>query len=109
MSEPRKKPGAAFWATVVVVVLLVLYPLSFGPACWIATRRDDSASKTILQVGYRPVLELLIASPEWTHRPLEWYLGCGAPTDSKPHFFKIGTHCGLVWNRPGYSHTALSR
>jgi len=29
----RKKPGVAFWATVVMVVVLVLYPLSFGPAC----------------------------------------------------------------------------
>jgi hypothetical protein len=30
----RKQPGVAFWATVVVVVALVGYPLSFGPACW---------------------------------------------------------------------------
>lgn len=30
----RKKPGVAFWATVVVVVALVAYPLRFGPACW---------------------------------------------------------------------------
>src|SRR5438105_4356030 len=33
MSDERKKPGVAFWATVVVTVLM-LYPLSFGPACW---------------------------------------------------------------------------
>jgi len=32
MSESRKKPGVAFWATVVVVVVLVGYPLNFGPA-----------------------------------------------------------------------------
>ena len=30
----RKKPGVAFWATVMMVVVLVAYPLSFGPACW---------------------------------------------------------------------------
>jgi hypothetical protein len=30
----RKKPGVAFWATVVVVVALIGYPLSFGPVCW---------------------------------------------------------------------------
>ena len=34
----RKKPGVAFWATVVVVVMLVAYPLSFGPACWYVAR-----------------------------------------------------------------------
>jgi hypothetical protein len=39
MSDSRKKPGVAFWATVVVVVLLVVYPLSFGPACWLADRQ----------------------------------------------------------------------
>jgi hypothetical protein len=36
----RKKPGVAFWATVVVVVLLVAYPLSFGPASGGKSRTD---------------------------------------------------------------------
>jgi hypothetical protein len=31
----RKKPGVAFWATVMVVVELVAYPLSFGPCMWL--------------------------------------------------------------------------
>ncbi len=30
MTPSRKKPGVAFWATVVVVAVLVAYPLSFG-------------------------------------------------------------------------------
>src|SRR5262245_31669408 len=30
------KPGVAFWATVMVVVLLVAYPLSIGPISWLA-------------------------------------------------------------------------
>jgi hypothetical protein len=34
MSDSRKHPTAAFWATVVVVVALVVYPLSYGPICW---------------------------------------------------------------------------
>jgi multisubunit Na+/H+ antiporter MnhB subunit len=35
----RKKPGVAFWATVVVVCVLVLllYVLSWGPAAWLFT------------------------------------------------------------------------
>ena len=32
-----KKPGVAFWATVVVFVVLVAYPLSCDPAAWIVT------------------------------------------------------------------------
>jgi hypothetical protein len=33
MTDP-KKPGLVFWASVIVVVALIAYPLSFGPACW---------------------------------------------------------------------------
>jgi hypothetical protein len=35
MTADRKKPGVAFWATVVLVAALVAYPLSFGPFCWL--------------------------------------------------------------------------
>jgi hypothetical protein len=34
----RNKPGAALWASVVVVVLPLFYVLSFGPAYWITHR-----------------------------------------------------------------------
>ena len=44
MTPSRKKPGVAFWPTVVVVVALVAYPLSFGPACWIASRTGTDRS-----------------------------------------------------------------
>ena len=37
----RKKTGAAFWATVGLAVVLA-YPLSFGPACWLASRHRIS-------------------------------------------------------------------
>jgi hypothetical protein len=39
----RKKPGEAFWATVVVVVVPVAYPLSFGLACGVAPARQSRA------------------------------------------------------------------
>jgi hypothetical protein len=38
MNDDRRIPGVAFRASVAAVVLLVLYPLSFGPACWITSR-----------------------------------------------------------------------
>jgi hypothetical protein len=43
MTIDRKKPGVAFWATVVVVVVLFAYPLSYGPWLWIcgATNPPD--------------------------------------------------------------------
>ena len=109
MGEEGKNPGWPFWTTVVLVSMLVGYPLSFGPACWVVTRRDDAESKDVFHHVYYPVLSVLIEAPEWLYGPVEWYLGLGAPRDSKPLFFRIGTSRGLVWNRPGYSYTALSR
>jgi hypothetical protein len=52
----RKQPGVAFWATVVVVVLL-LYVASIGPACWL-TSRARSGSNSLATV-YRPVTLLM--------------------------------------------------
>jgi hypothetical protein len=53
MTSDRKKPGAAFWATAAVAVVLVAYPLSFGPACWI-TSWTACGAKAIPTV-YRPM------------------------------------------------------
>lgn len=39
MSEPRKRPGWVFWTTVVLFVVLVAYPLSFGPVFAVGYRR----------------------------------------------------------------------
>ncbi len=43
----RKKPGVAFWATVALLVVLVWYPLSFGPACAVAMRIWFPAEATL--------------------------------------------------------------
>ncbi len=54
MKTDRKKPGVAFWATVVVVCLPLLYVLSVGPACWVATHTDLFGNGD-LPVIYRPI------------------------------------------------------
>ena len=58
---PRKHPSAAFWITVALVAVLVGYPLSFGPACWISSRigRDywrGRTCKKIVADTYQPIL-----------------------------------------------------
>ena len=53
----RKHPSAAFWATVVVVVALVAYPLSFGPACWLIGRYGGDTC--YVEDAYSPILWLL--------------------------------------------------
>jgi hypothetical protein len=53
----RKKPGVAFWATVVVVVVLGAYPLSFGPWCWVCSRVSlPSVVHEATSFFYSPIL-----------------------------------------------------
>jgi hypothetical protein len=50
MSEDRKKPGWAFWATAAVVAGM-LYFASFGPACWISSHTGLGARQVATIYG----------------------------------------------------------
>jgi hypothetical protein len=81
MSDDRKKPGMAFWATVVVVAVLVAYPLSEGPAFWIMERlpkRQASRMRGACRYVYAPVdWAFLDCGPDWL-KELGWgYLSWG--------------------------------
>ncbi len=67
----RKKPGVAFWATVVVVVVIVANPVSFGPACWLTNRGyiDSTTSGRI----YRPMLQLCVQKHARLGEILRWF------------------------------------
>ena len=73
MTPDRKKPGVAFWATVVVVVALVAYPLSFGPACWMVRR--GLISPPIVAHFYRPILRHSGVLPSGVHQAILTYAG----------------------------------
>src|SRR5262245_702049 len=68
-----KKPGLAFWATAVVVVGLVAYPLSFGPASWISSRMNVGAN--VVSITCRPLLQ---ATSDRSRKLLGWYAHVGA-------------------------------
>ena len=76
MTDP-KKPGVAFWATVVVVTVLVGYPLSLGPACWISSYSDFGPQ--FIPTLYRPLVWTFGHAPEDFDDPpaigkiLQWY------------------------------------
>jgi hypothetical protein len=76
----RKKPRVAFWATVVVVVALVGYPLSFGPACWL----DDLGYLAARPVAksYLPVFRIL-ESGSSLGSAAGWYCRLGAKYDAE--------------------------
>jgi hypothetical protein len=71
----RKKPSAAFWTTVVVILLPLLYVLSFGPACWITSRTERGGA--LMPVIYRPITWRL-SGPQPVRDAIHWYASIGA-------------------------------
>ena len=80
----RKKPGVAFWATVVAVVVLMLYPLSFGPACWICVRLASCSGCRAIGRLYKPLLWIGMETT-WGLEPVDWYMSVGVPEDRRPY------------------------
>jgi hypothetical protein len=78
-SSSRQKPGVAFWATVVVVAILVAYPLSLGPACWLAAREnpelDDGVISDLRVTShfYWPLGWAAANAPEPVRDLVSWY------------------------------------
>jgi len=56
------KPTSPFWTTVTLVVVLVGYPLSFGPACWVRSHVPYYESRPILKI-YWPLSSLVLRCP----------------------------------------------
>ena len=79
----RKQPGLAFWATVVVVAGLVLYPLSFGPACWWFAGPQRAGlfcagfTDRYAPIYYWPIGWLADRSPLVLHDAIIWYARLG--------------------------------
>ena len=61
MSEARKRPGVAFWASVALVALPILYVTSFGPACWLSAR-SPSDGRSVKAVYWPLVWPLQVSS-----------------------------------------------
>jgi hypothetical protein len=77
MSELTKKPGVAFWATIVLVVAPLLFPLSFGPACWwfkdSELDLDGGVVVNIAPNAYWPMGWLAQNGPESLSDAINWY------------------------------------
>lgn len=95
MTSDRKKPGVAFWATVAVVVVLMTYPLSFGPACWIASRSE----KWKIPTFYWPVQTYVPYCPGGA-AAVAWYAKLFVPGDSRGVLVPFHDRDGqLAWVR----------
>ena len=71
----RKKPTAGFWIIVALVAVLVGYPLSFGPAVWLADARVLNIEH--VAKAFRPIIILSDDGPMIVRWPLDTYGSAG--------------------------------
>jgi hypothetical protein len=76
---PDRKPSAAFWIAVALVVALVAYPLSFGPACWLSEwiRLPSFADRGLRRI-YCPLANYAIGESNPAAMALRWWSCLGA-------------------------------
>jgi hypothetical protein len=75
MPSDCKHSSTAFWATVVVVAVLVAYPLSFGPFIWLSDHQllTDGSSLPAVSRVYVPIV--LAGRVSYTfRRTMDWYV-----------------------------------
>src|SRR5580692_11682628 len=94
----RKKPGVAFQATALLVAVMA-YPISFGPACWIssATGNRKHVSVDFVNFVYQPILRAGNNESESLGGCIEWYANLGAQQG-----WHIGDYCfceGRYWDK----------
>ena len=94
MPRNPKQPGATFWATVVIVVVLVAYPLSFGPALGLHSRSHyDGAGGRYEQLNeliglcFYPVIYADDRGPRPLRRAIRWYLYLWVPVGGGAEFW----------------------
>lgn len=61
-----------FWAIVTLAVVLVAYPLGFGPAMW-AMNRNKVVSPRGVSAAYQPILWLWAHGPDAVADSIIWY------------------------------------
>ena len=85
MTSDRQRPFPAFWITVALVTVLVGYPLSFGPACWIVSCMGGGD----LTLVYRPWLNAASRS-QTAKSTLHLYANCLSASDGYWDLDKFG-------------------
>ena len=83
----QHKPTVGFWFAASLAGLL-LYALSFGPACWFG-ERNGIATSTISTV-YSPIIWLASSNKGPVARTILWYAAVGASPRAEPYVSQGG-------------------
>jgi hypothetical protein len=89
MSERQKSAGLAFWAIVTLLVLVVLWPLSWGPYFWFVESGHLPRSLRRVERIYDPLRLMLDVSPQSVNDLADqylnwWYDGVALPEPWRP-------------------------
>lgn len=79
----RKHSSASVWITATLVAMLVGYPLTMGPACWISSR---IGGEKIVSTAYRPVVNVC-ATTSMMKSAVYWYSNLAAQENW--HWIKV--------------------
>lgn len=101
--KKRRRPFI-FWAAVVIVSGGVVYPVSFGPACWLDSRRNPEADSTTvsrpLNNFYRPIIELIARLDNEFSDAVLWYAELFAADGRRAQYATLGpprSQKGTIW------------
>ena len=90
MNDP-KRPSTALHATIVVAVLMV-YPLSFGPVCRLS--EDGHIQARTVWLAYRPILWMAYRAPSPINGIIWWWANLFRTENSRnpPPPFQLEWH-----------------
>ena len=111
MTDLKKKPGVAFWATVGVVCLPLIYMLSFGPACWWCSRSAalegrkprDTVYYPVFDRVYYPILLIWCEGPRPVAHAIDRYGNLNVASRFNLHVTRYAT--GRAGGSPSLIHT----
>jgi len=86
MNESQRKPGVTFWATIVLTLVLVAYPLSWGPVLWPESSGNFPESLIWADRAYDPIRWILSISPDAVGETWNLYLMLWASNAKMPYY-----------------------
>jgi hypothetical protein len=99
----RRERWAKWTAVGLLIGVLVVYPLSLGPACWLAgdLREDNWIAISVVPDAYYPILWIARAARRSTDQGvvnncLEWYIGLWRNDGAFPGLLSTGDRVWFV-------------
>ena len=100
----KRRRSFGFWASVTILIPGILYPLSFGPACWLDSQRQrESNAVTVskrLNTFYYPIISVVQRLDNGVGDMILWYAELFAADGRRAHVAPLarpGSTTGSTW------------